>query len=78
MQLIQPPVFFKKQLLQEIDNHVKEYQERGYDVRSKIMFYTPYGCRKPQRVQVLVRCFKIDKFTKTPKMTILRVDGQWK
>ena len=78
MTLTQPPVFFKPKLIKDVNAHVKEYKERGYDVRSKVMFFVPLHCRKPRKVMVLVRCFKIDKYSNTPKMTILRANGEWR
>ncbi len=77
MEATQAPVYFRKAVMHQVKEHIKAYKEQGYKVSSRVMFFTPLGCRKAKRVKVLVKAVKVEPYI-NPKMMILRADGSWR
>lgn len=76
--VIAKPVFIKEQVLKEVEQHVEQRKNEGYDVKAKVMFFTPLHGIRPKEVKVLVSAMKVDPNSSTMKMCILRGDGTWR
>lgn len=71
------PIFVKETVMQEIQKHVELRKSEGYQVKTKVMFFTPLHGVKPKEVKVLVSAIKFDDCDPI-KLSILRGDGTWK
>lgn len=72
------PIFVKDSLIKEVETYVEIRKKLGYEVKSKMMFFSSMYGSKPKEVKVMVSAVKNDPHSIVSFVYILRRDGTWK
>lgn len=71
-----PPVFLKSNLTKKIEKYISLRKKEGFEVRTKIMLFTPLNGTEPVTVKVLISAVKFEDGVPM-KVYILRGNGLW-